>query len=1666
MKYDLIIININFRFISFITFLNFVINSEINDNFEKNILEIEGSSILDVSDYINSYLLVSSSGNIYKGIPFSSTPISITHADLNSSSVIAVCNKNYILAACLYDHLLVKINIENGNFEPLVEYQEFSSIEVSDSSSCSLSIFINIIYIGISQPTSDNKIKNVLIKLNMEDKYNLTDSPTINVINKKLFIFPFEHKKTSTTRDISCEAVAELTTNEHKILCVYENIDDDSNKIVNLVSINFESEKFDANMTVAQSSIENGFRLYKVNDYNLRLVLRNKVYNVNLDSSFNIICEKTSSNLKSYNSFYHLFAYNNNMVLTFETLNAYYYNGESKIVSVMKIITVKDEYYSIFLYSQSNEHFTKLYLYYNDYQGNITITYQTENTIYYISLSEIQEIYTIISYNKILRVKSYESINYNVSNLIESSKYFGKLYIAEMKKISSVNANETITKKYPYDALEFPINKENQTLTLEPSENLWYELTFAFESGNNDTLRVFYLPNAKLSIRTCAFQCKSCSSDYYKCDSCRDSFAKKNSTVSNECFPIDHLIEGWLYDSNNNLFQRCYSTCKFCSKNKALSSSSNHNCLSCSNGTSFSYQYPGNCYKNPSKIYGNYSIVKYSEVEEFESVSFCTQLTIIFNKECVNSCPETNPYNYYNCSYFNYTEQEYGQSSESLCTITPMNFPKYKLGRFCYEECPQNSIIVGNECKCLYAWELSEIDNSIICLDVDYCINNNKNYYIVDTKQCNNFCSSETLPFLFYCFNSSKGCPDNYTLKFDDFNDPYCDINYKYCSINEKYQHNCSDEKNEDYVYQYYSYYYTKIYFKNCSESINHILSLRQTYLYNGICYNECPEEISIENDEKYICDCLYFGYYSEANETDYICYKENEKCSDYGQIPVNDLKICLDSIEKCIEKNYKIFNNECYNESCPENTEIKTPGDIYCLCKDYFYNNTKNELTCYDSSEKCKDNGFEYFNPLTKECFISLEDCYNKNNTFYFNKYCYKDECPSDYISLSSITYEPIKIDFINNLNLTDEYIINRTCVCDILNTNNSCNFTEINGVYLQEYVKECNEDYDPSKSNKCISSCLTYKKRYMFNTKCYYDKCPEGTKLKDDGTRNCICENLYYIDEKTNKMVCCISEDDINCMEKIEYPPEYYENPDNCPFVYNNTCTYSCPEDACLTLNDPNLIFCINTKSYMTVINGLCFTNFEDIIYNLKNISDNNLYIYPIPSIMIKVYTTNTIIDQKTSNFSYLELGNCENLLIQHYNLPNETLLYIVGIESPSKDKKSSVNEYSYGVYLENGTQLNLSFCEGEKRILYHVIINNSLIKLDEANYFSLLGYNIYKKNDKFYTDICSPAYIYGNDITLEDRKIDFYPSDVSFCNQNCQFQIVNLITEKIKCTYDISYLYNSENTDENENEEGKYLYSYSEFLLSLFNYKIIFCQKLLLTTENYLKNIGFYISTILFFVLIILMILNMTLGMRSLNQIIFENEPNISKLNQKIREKQKLLNMYENENKNTIEKIMKDKTKSNPQKKNQNIFGSQKIKKNKNGKKEKNNKNEKVLKLHLSANINVIHKFEEPKENLIEIEKNKNLIRNKRQINLYSPDFGNKGTLSRDKLINLQLGHTRRLKKENTSKEVQLIYRNQKRRLSKYIYLNKNIHFNEYIEKKELMKYFYMYLQIKSK
>ena len=359
----------------------------------------------------------------------------------------------------------------------------------------------------------------------------------------------------------------------------------------------------------------------------------------------------------------------------------------------------------------------------------------------------------------------------------------------------------------------------------------------------------------------------------------------------------------------------------------------------------------------------------------------------------------------------------------------------------------------------------------------------------------------------------------------------------------------------------------------------------------------------------------------------------------------------------------------------------------------------------------------------------------------------------------------------------------------------------------------------------------------------------------------------------------------------KEIIYPEEYFKNPNDCLVIYNNSCYSHCPEGTCLAEDEKGaLINCIPIGPNVKVFNDICFTGLEEIAKDLKEMAQNDEVITTESGITIRGYSTNSGNKDDISveaKYSIIYLGECESLIKKYYNLSDKTELFILGIDSPSKNKNVSTSVYNYGVYLENGTQLDhITPCKETKISISSFIKNTEQVKLENASYFSDLGYDIYDENSTFYTDNCAPAAIDGNDVTLSDRKKHYYPNDISLCNDSCSYSSVNFTTKRFNCECSLSSdNTQSTNSEENEEEEESYL----DYFLSLINYKIATCYELFFDFKSYYYNAGFYIAVGNLVFCIGCMFAFIKWGMLALNRIIYQNIPTKEKLKDILRDKE---------------------------------------------------------------------------------------------------------------------------------------------------------------------------------
>ena len=364
---------------------------------------------------------------------------------------------------------------------------------------------------------------------------------------------------------------------------------------------------------------------------------------------------------------------------------------------------------------------------------------------------------------------------------------------------------------------------------------------------------------------------------------------------------------------------------------------------------------------------------------------------------------------------------------------------------------------------------------------------------------------------------------------------------------------------------------------------------------------------------------------------------------------------------------------------------------------------------------------------------------------------------------------------------------------------------------------------------------------------------------------------------------------------------------------------------------------------------INDIC------LYKEIKNIS-NNFYFSNLTNTSIYSYEISSGFEykNKNSNLTFVEISNeHKNQLLNKFGINENENLYIFIYDSPSNDSRTATSEYNFVLFLEDGTKLNLSEIKDDFYITVNVPIRDlDLANYNYAKYFSQNGYDIYNKNSEFYHDVCIPSSLNNNDITLEDRKKDIYPNNVTLCKNICEYKDVNLEQKRIICECNLNS--NKLNVNMNENnyfciEENKENFLY--YFLDNINYKILICYNLLLSFKNIIKNPAFYIIILIFVIITFFSIKFLINGFSKLRIIMNKEFPTDKKVRKLIFNNLKLFK-YNNT-------IIKDT-----------ILSPEDLSIKKNGKKKKKKQNEKRSESFILNNNNSLKNIN---KNFININEN---------------------------------------------------------------------------------------------
>ena len=452
----------------------------------------------------------------------------------------------------------------------------------------------------------------------------------------------------------------------------------------------------------------------------------------------------------------------------------------------------------------------------------------------------------------------------------------------------------------------------------------------------------------------------------------------------------------------------------------------------------------------------------------------------------------------------------------------------------------------------------------------------------------------------------------------------------------------------------------------------------------------------------------------------------------------------------------------------------------------------------------------------------------------------------------------------------------------CRSLKSIDLSNFNTDKIIKLEKIFNNCYELTTLDLSNFNTSNAI--------NMKSMFRNCINLTSL------NLSNFNTLLVEDMTTMFEGCIKLNYINIKEFRENitlitTDMFTKTPDNLIYCINNEdltpninlellkkdcqikdCDYFWRE------NYENMIE--NKKKDINVIHDKC------IIKSIKNISNYFYFSNKLPNISIYSYEIVSSNELKTENINltFVEISQEQKIyLLNLYGINENEELYIFIYDAPSNDSRTATSDYNFELILENGTILSLSELKEDFYVNTTIPIRN--LDLANFNYFELFsknGYDIYNKKSNFYNDICSPAYINDNDITLLDRKKYIYPNNVTLCKENCEYKEVNIKEKRIicECNLNINNINQSKNDEDDfldEEDDGNFI----NYFLDNINYKIFKCYYLILYYNNLFTNPPIYIFLIVLVLIIIFSFKFLFYGITRLRILMYKELPTELKL-----------------------------------------------------------------------------------------------------------------------------------------------------------------------------------------
>ena len=586
-------------------------------------------------------------------------------------------------------------------------------------------------------------------------------------------------------------------------------------------------------------------------------------------------------------------------------------------------------------------------------------------------------------------------------------------------------------------------------------------------------------------------------------------------------------------------------------------------------------------------------------------------------------------------------------------------------------------------------------------------------------------------------------------------------------------------------------------------------------------------------------CNLTSFQY-----EYEYKCYPEclnrtyndNYKCED-----------CHSDCEEC-EGPYNSNNSNCIR--CISSEKYLNYGNCVNNCsRGYFINEANKQKTC-----KCE----------LKQCFTCSIDSLVK-------ELC--TTCEKGYYPIYNDSYNSYHPYYNCSQSPEGYYLDNETLVYKLCYS--SCKTCNISGNVEEHNCIECKNDYYFENQlglyKNCYDNCSHYhyfdenqnKTFCTNNSECpeYYDKLIEE---KRECVFNCSNDEHYKYEFQKSCFKECPSNSTKRELDK-ESTDKYY------------FCKPICGEESPFEIIDKQK--CVKNCGIKSILNKSCILNFQDkenidsvktfdiLLKTIETGFTSNDYdtsgleegindIIEYKQMIITLTTTkNQKNDENNENVTAINLGKCEGLLKEAYNINPNDILYMKKIDVYETGMK--IPKVEYDVYHKlNGSKLvklNISYCTYSKiDISVPAIINENIDKLNSSS--------------EYYNNLCYPATSdSGSDIILKDRKTEFIENNRTVCQENCVFAEYDNKNKKTKCTCDIevsssSFIYIKIN-------KTKLIKDFID-IRNIANINILICYDVLFSKKGISKNYGSYSLIPMIVIHFILLILFYT--KHSYNQI----------------------------------------------------------------------------------------------------------------------------------------------------------------------------------------------------